>query len=97
MKSGGDPSREPPGGSFHGGGGGSAGASHARETNPAKRGRGRPRHGEQPKTAYLNVRADEALRARVGDSARAHGLPVALEVERLVRAALDAEEAEEAA
>lgn len=58
----------------------------------AKRGKGgRPLHGDQPKKAYFNMRTDPELRARVEASARAHGLPMVQEVERLVRRGLQAE------
>jgi hypothetical protein len=54
---------------------------------------GRPRHGEQVKASYLNMRTDPGLRARIEASARARGLSIAQEVERLVRASLDTEAA----
>lgn len=55
---------------------------------------GRPRHVEKVKAAYLNMRTDPELRARIEASMAAHGTrSIVLEVERLVRAALDAEAA----
>lgn len=52
---------------------------------------GRPRHGAEVKTAYLNMRTDPELRARVEASAARRGLSIAEEVERMVRFQLDAE------
>lgn len=50
---------------------------------------GRPRHGAQVKDAYINMRTDPELRARIKASPGARGLSIAREVERLVRLSLD--------
>lgn len=54
---------------------------------------GRPREGAEVKKAYLNMRTDPQLRARVGASAARRGLSIAQEVERMIRCQLDAEAA----
>jgi hypothetical protein len=54
---------------------------------------GRPRHGEEVKASYINMRTDPDLRGRVEASARARGMSIAQEVERLVRKSLDSEAA----
>lgn len=46
---------------------------------------GRPRHGENVKAAYLNMRTDPELRALIETSAAQHGLSLTAEVERRVR------------
>jgi hypothetical protein len=54
---------------------------------------GRPRHGETAKVAYFNMRTTPELRARVEASRRVHGTAsLVQEIERLVCAALDAQE-----
>jgi hypothetical protein len=59
-----------------------------------KQGRGRRRQGSQVKKAPLNLRTDPELRARIERSQETHGTPsLVREVERLLRAALDAEAA----
>ena len=59
-----------------------------------KKGRGGRRPlGERPKAAYFNMRTDPELRARVEASAKARGVPMVQEIERLVRVALAAEAA----
>ena len=52
---------------------------------------GRPRHGAEVKKAYLNMRTDPELRARVEASPARHSLSIAQEVERMVRCQLDAD------
>jgi hypothetical protein len=54
---------------------------------------GRPRHGETAKAAYFNMRTTPELRARVEASRLAYGTAsLVQEIERLVCAALDAQE-----
>jgi hypothetical protein len=52
---------------------------------------GRPRHGNEVKAAYLNMRTDFELRVRVEASAKRRGLSITQEVERMVRRQLDTE------
>ena len=55
---------------------------------------GRPRLNPEAKASYFNMRTTPELRARVDASARARGVPLVQEIERLVCAALDAQDAE---
>lgn len=50
---------------------------------------GRPRERAEAKKAPLSLRTDPGLRAEILSRAKAHGLSLTQEIERLLRRALD--------
>jgi len=57
----------------------------------AARTRGRPKLSPEARRVQTNFRTDPGLRSMIEASARAHGNTLTVEVERLLRAALDGE------